>query len=53
MNRKIVLASRPENNLKSSDFRLETDLLSTTLKSGEVLVRVEYVSIDPHQRGNL
>jgi NADPH-dependent curcumin reductase CurA len=52
MNKKVILLSRPQGEIKESDFKVTSEPLNATLKSGEVLVRVEWVSIDPAQRGN-
>lgn len=53
MNKKVVLASRPTGDVKETDFRVESESINTSLKAGEVLVRVEWVSIDPAQRGRI
>jgi NADPH-dependent curcumin reductase CurA len=50
--RRIVLASRPRGRAALTDFRVEeTDLPDP--KSGEMLLRVEYLSLDPYMRGRM
>jgi NADPH-dependent curcumin reductase CurA len=52
MNRRVTLATRPDGFPKESDFTLdETDVPAPG--SGQVLVRVRYVSVDPYQRGRM
>ncbi|KAG9005417.1 hypothetical protein FRB94_010896 [Tulasnella sp. JGI-2019a] len=48
----ITLAERPTGDITSSTFKVEQAPTQTLLprKSGEVLVRVDYVSIDPAMR---
>jgi NADPH:quinone reductase len=51
-NRRVTLGARPDGVPKQSDFALdEVDLPGP--RSGEVLVRVQYVSVDPYQRGRM
>jgi NADPH-dependent curcumin reductase CurA len=51
-NRRVTLAARPDGLPKESDFALdEVDVPAPG--SGEVLVRVQYVSVDPYQRGRM
>jgi NADPH-dependent curcumin reductase CurA len=52
MNKKVVLASRPSGDVTSSNFKIVTESINTSIKLGEVLVRVDWISIDPAQRGN-
>src|SRR5882724_2621320 len=50
--RQIVLAARPQGRPKPSDFRLEeTEILMPS--AGQVLLRVEYLSLDPYMRGRM
>ncbi len=49
-NRRILLAARPEGMIKESDFRMETVAVEKP-GDGEVLVRNEYLSLDPAMRG--
>jgi NADPH-dependent curcumin reductase CurA len=50
--RQIVLAARPNGKPKLSDFRLEeTDLPMPG--SGQILLRVQYLSLDPYMRGRM
>ena len=50
--RQIVLAARPQGKPQLSDFRLEETAIPTP-GSGEVLLRVEYLSLDPYMRGRM
>lgn len=45
----FVLASRPQGEVKSDNFRLET-VSVPALKEGQVLVRNHYLSLDPYMR---
>jgi NADPH-dependent curcumin reductase CurA len=49
---RILLASRPEREVKPENFRLETVPLPA-MKDGEVLVRNHYLSLDPYMRGRM
>lgn len=46
---RIVLASRPQGELVSENFRLET-VPVPELRDGEVLIRNHYLSLDPYMR---
>ncbi|MBU2981567.1 NADP-dependent oxidoreductase [Lentibacter algarum] len=48
----ITLAARPEGAPKDSDFALVQAPLPTPAE-GEVLVRVQYMSLDPYMRGRM
>jgi NADPH-dependent curcumin reductase CurA len=51
-NKQIVLASRPKGEVRESDFRLvETEIPS--VREGEILTRVHYLSLDPYMRGRM
>jgi len=51
-NRRVTLAARPDGLPKESDFALDqVDVPGP--KSGEVLVRIHAVSVDPYQRGRM
>ena len=50
--RQIVLAARPQGKPRLSDFRLEETAIPTP-GPGEVLLRVEYLSLDPYMRGRM
>ena len=52
MNRKITLAARPAGEPKESDFAVDETPVPQP-DAGEVLVRVQYVSVDPYQRGRM
>ena len=51
MNKKVLLSSRPQGEVLLSNFSIISEPLNASLKQGEVLVRVEWLSIDPGQRG--
>lgn len=50
--RQIVLASRPHGTPTDENFRLETAAIPT-LKSGQILVQNEVMSVDPYMRGRM
>ena len=50
--RQIVLASRPQGKPKRTDFRLEETAIPTP-GPGQVLLRVQYLSLDPYMRGRM
>jgi NADPH-dependent curcumin reductase CurA len=50
--RRIVLASRPSAEPSPDNFRLET-VDTPELQEGEILVRNEYLSLDPYMRGRM
>jgi NADPH-dependent curcumin reductase CurA len=52
MNRRIVLAARPSGLPKPSDFRLEEAPIPQPA-DGEVLLRIQYLSLDPYMRGRM
>ena len=52
MNRRIVLARRPQGPPVPEDFRLETHPVPST-GPGEVLLRTRYLSLDPYMRGRM
>lgn len=52
MNRRIVLASRPQGAVSADNFRLEEAPLAD-LERGEFRVRNLYLSIDPYMRGRM
>jgi NADPH-dependent curcumin reductase len=51
-NRRIVLASRPQGEASTANFRLETVELPA-LADGQVLVRNHWLSLDPYMRGRM
>jgi NADPH:quinone reductase len=52
LNRKILLASRPEGIPDESNFeRIEERI--PEIKEGEVLIRTIYLSVDPYMRGRM
>ena len=50
--RQIVLAARPQGKPRLSDFRLEETSIPTP-SSGQILLKVEYLSLDPYMRGRM
>ncbi len=52
MARQIVLAARPRGKPKLTDFRLEETRIPTP-NSGQVLLGVQYLSLDPYMRGRM
>ncbi len=50
--RRVVLASRPAGEPKSSDFRLEEYPVPQP-GSGELLLRTKWLSLDPYMRGRM
>ncbi len=50
--RQIVLAARPHGRPKPSDFRLEETAIPTPI-AGQVLLQVQYLSLDPYMRTKL
>lgn len=51
-NRRIVLASRPTAEVTPDNFRLET-VDTPPLADGQLLVRNEWLSLDPYMRGRM
>ncbi len=52
INRRIVLASRPDGEPVQGNFRLEEKPIPT-IDDGEVLLRTVYLSLDPYMRGRM
>jgi len=52
MNRKVVLASHPEGAVAPEHFRIVEEAAPTP-GEGEVLVRNEWLSLDPYMRGRM
>jgi NADPH-dependent curcumin reductase CurA len=50
--RQIVLAARPQGKPRLTDFRLEETAIPTP-SAGQVLLRVQYLSLDPYMRGRM
>ena len=50
--RQIVLAARPQGKPQLTDFGLEETAIPTAAV-GEVLLRVQYLSLDPYMRGGM
>jgi len=48
----IVLAARPQGKPRVADFRLEETAIPTP-GPGQVLLRVQYLSLDPYMRGRM
>jgi NADPH-dependent curcumin reductase CurA len=51
-NTRIVLASRPKGSPRPENYRIEKEPLPS-LKKGEVLIKVLYLSLDPYMRGRM
>jgi len=51
-NRRIVLAKRPHGTPVSENFRLESNPVPEPAE-GQVLLRTEYLSLDPYMRGRM
>jgi NADPH-dependent curcumin reductase len=52
MARQIVLAARPQGKPQLTDFRLEETAIPTPA-SGQLLLGVQYLSLDPYMRGRM
>ncbi|HYM42940.1 MAG TPA: NADP-dependent oxidoreductase [Steroidobacteraceae bacterium] len=52
VNRRIVLARRPQGEPAAEDFRLE-EVAAPSPAAGEVLLRTRYLSLDPYMRGRM
>lgn len=50
--KKILLNSRPEGRPNDSNFKFETEKVPEP-KEGELLLKAEYVSVDPYLRGRM
>jgi NADPH-dependent curcumin reductase CurA len=50
--RQIVLAARPQGKPRLTEFRLEESAIPTP-GPGQVLLRVQYLSLDPYMRGRM
>jgi NADPH-dependent curcumin reductase CurA len=50
--RQIVLAARPKGRPELTDFRLEETAVPTPV-SGQLLLKVHYLSLDPYMRGRM
>jgi len=52
MNRQVLLASRPQGRVTEENFRI-VETPPGTPAPGEVLVRNEWLSLDPYMRGRM
>ena len=52
INRRIVMAARPEGAPRDGDFRLEETAVAEPV-AGELLCRTLYLSLDPYMRGRM
>jgi len=50
--RQIVLAARPQGTPQLTDFRLEETAIPTPA-AGQLLLGVQYLSLDPYMRGRM
>jgi NADPH-dependent curcumin reductase len=53
INRQILLASRPEGEAITANFKLVETALPDQLAEGQVLVRHHFLSLDPYMRGRM
>jgi len=53
INKQILLASRPQGEASTANFRLVESPVPTELGDGQVLVRHHYLSLDPYMRGRM
>ena len=51
-NKRVLLASRPQGAVTPDNFRIEETAIATPA-DGEVLVRNEWLSLDPYMRGRM
>lgn len=51
VNRRFALRERPEGRIDSGTFELVEEELASELSDGEALVRTEWISLDPTNRG--
>jgi NADPH-dependent curcumin reductase len=51
-NKRVVMASRPAGWVTESNFRIETVPVPKP-KDGEVLVKIQWLSLDPYMRGRM
>jgi NADPH-dependent curcumin reductase CurA len=51
-NKRVVMASRPAGWVTESNFRIETVPVAKP-KDGEVLVKIQWLSLDPYMRGRM
>jgi NADPH-dependent curcumin reductase len=49
-NKQVILAHRPQGMVKESDFEIR-EIEIPTLQEGQVLIKNEYISLDPAMRG--
>ena len=52
MNKKVILKKRPAGTPADEDFEVRVEPLDINLGQGEILVKVEWISVDPAQVGN-
>src|SRR5579862_1481227 len=52
VNRRIVLARRPQGEPRAEDFRLEKEPVPTAGPE-QMLLRTRYLSLDPYMRGRM
>ena len=52
LNRRLVLAARPKGEPVTETLRLETGPVPTPAE-GQMLLRTEYLSLDPYMRGRM
>ncbi|GAL75317.1 putative oxidoreductase YncB [Nonlabens ulvanivorans] len=52
MSKTIVLKQRPDGTPKNNDFEIINEN-QPSIKSGEILLKAKYVSVDPYLRGRM
>ena len=52
MNKTIILSKRPVGKPQINDFKIITDLMSS-IQDGEVLLKTQFISVDPYLRGRM
>jgi NADPH-dependent curcumin reductase len=50
MNKQVLLAARPQGMVKNSDFKI-VETAMPVISEGEVIIKNEYISLDPAMRG--
>jgi len=50
INRQFLLNARPQGNIKQSDFAYR-EVALPALNAGQLLVRLQYIAVEPAQRG--
>ena len=51
MNKRVILKKRPVGPPSNEDFETKIEPMAMKLEQGEILVKVEWLSVDPAQVG--